>query len=170
MRQAADLACLSIGGLYHYFPTKQDLALHGIQYETLYRSCQDFHQQHIALAHEHPQEYFAIYFRYLITAILFARPAVYAATTLGEDISTVLAHSIDALVVEFTRALSPIAPQMSEGRLQTLGRAVRRFALATLFDATSTDEELYNEFDLLIGGALRREQVDADRVPVLARL
>ena len=31
MRMAARTACLSVGGLYHHFPTKRDLVLHGMQ-------------------------------------------------------------------------------------------------------------------------------------------
>jgi len=46
MRQAAHAACLSVGGLYHYFPTKRELLLYTLQPDTLDRRCQDFQREH----------------------------------------------------------------------------------------------------------------------------
>src|SRR5258708_10463699 len=58
MRHAAQAACLSIGGLYHYFPTKRDLMLHGLCPEATHRHCQDFHAQFGYLADLHPERHF----------------------------------------------------------------------------------------------------------------
>ncbi len=42
MPQAAYAACLSIGGLYHYFPTKRDLILHGLDFGARKRRCDEY--------------------------------------------------------------------------------------------------------------------------------
>ena len=42
MRQAARAAHLSLGGLYHYFPTKGDLVLHALKPEAVARLCAEF--------------------------------------------------------------------------------------------------------------------------------
>src|SRR4030095_8768277 len=43
MRQAARAAHLSLGGLYHYFPTKRDFVLHALKPEAVARLCAEFH-------------------------------------------------------------------------------------------------------------------------------
>ncbi len=157
MRQVADVTSLSIGGLYHYFPTKRDLALHGIQIETIDRLCQDFHQQFDHLASVNPRQYFDIFYRSLMECTLFMRPSAYAAWGLGVDVFAMVSANIEAAVAEFATALRPLAPNLSETHIQALARAVRRFSLATLIDTTSSNEEIRKEFYLLIGGVLDRE-------------
>jgi len=49
MRQAARAAHLSLGGLYHYFPTKGDLVLHALKPEAVARLCAEFHGRHADL-------------------------------------------------------------------------------------------------------------------------
>lgn len=157
MRQVADAACLSIGGLYHYFPTKRDLALHGIQTETIDRLCQDFHQQFTHLASVNPRLYFAVFYRSLVEGILFMRPSAYAASELGVDVFAVVSKNIRAAEAEFAAIFRLLAPGLPEIQIQTLARAVRRFSLATLIDTSSTNEEIRKEFYLLIGGSLDKE-------------
>ena len=41
MRDAAKAAYVSVGALYHYFPTKRDLVLHPLKQEPLERFCHD---------------------------------------------------------------------------------------------------------------------------------
>ena len=50
MEQAASAACLSVGGLYHYFPTKRELLLFTLQPDTLNRRCQAFLRRCVACA------------------------------------------------------------------------------------------------------------------------
>lgn len=154
MREAADVACLSIGGLYHYFPTKHDLVLHGIQAETLHRLCQDFHQQFTHLVRVDPQQYFDVFYRHLIEDALFMRPSVYAASELKIDFFTIISKGLEMLIVEFVETLRLLDSTLPEDRLHTLARAVRSFLLAALVDTSSTNEELRNGFYLLIGGYL----------------
>jgi AcrR family transcriptional regulator len=154
MREAANVACLSIGGLYHYFPTKRDLVLHGIQDETLHRFCDDFHQQFTHLVHVNPQQYFDAFYMHLVESALFMRPSVYAATELRIDIFTIVSKSVEFVVAEFVESLRLLDSTLPEERLKTLAGAIRSFFLAALVDTSSTNEELQNEFYLLIGGYL----------------
>ena len=57
MRQAARAAHMSLGGLYHYFPSKRDLVLFGISPEMLGRSCADFHERLGHLAETDPARF-----------------------------------------------------------------------------------------------------------------
>jgi AcrR family transcriptional regulator len=162
MRQVADTACLSIGGLYHYFPTKHDLALHGIKTETISRLCQDFHQQNAHLASNNLRLYFNLFYQNLVKCILFMRPSAYAASELGVDVFEMVSKNIEAAAVEFATTLRLLAPTLPEAHIQTVARAIRRFSLGTLIDTTSTDEDIRKEFYLLIGGSLDKEGVFLD--------
>jgi AcrR family transcriptional regulator len=86
MRQAARVACRSVGGVYHYFPTKRALVLHGVQEVTLERLCHDYFQQLVPLAATNPQGYLDAYQAAMVRATLFVRPSVYAALTLGDAV------------------------------------------------------------------------------------
>ena len=154
MQEAADVACLSIGGLYHYFPTKHELVLHGIQAETLQRFCQDFHQQFTDPVHVNPQQHFDAFYSYLIEATLLMRPSVYAATELRVDVFAIVSKSMEVLIAEFIDNLRLLNSTLLEDRLNTLARAVRSFLLAAVVDTSSTNEELHDGFYLLIGGYL----------------
>lgn len=167
MRQAADISCLSIGGLYHYFPTKRDLVLHGLHVETLQRLCQDFHQHSSHLISVNLRQYFDVFYRYLIESILFLRPSALAIVELEADAFTQLYQTLDTVMVEFVETFRLLAPTLPDAHIQTLARAVRRFCLATLIDATSTQEELRREFYLLIGGSLDREGAFLEIPPFL---
>src|SRR5690349_12680270 len=50
MRQAARAACISVGGLYHYFPSKRDLVLHGLSWEARDRLCCEYRERIADLA------------------------------------------------------------------------------------------------------------------------
>ncbi len=167
MRQAADISCLSIGGLYHYFPTKRDLVLHGLQVETLSRLCQDFHQHSFHLISINLRQFFDFFYHYLINSILFLRPSALATIELETDAFARLYQTLDIVMVEFIKTFRLLAPTLPDVHVQTLARAVRRFCLATLIDATSTQEELRREFYLLIGGSLDREGTFLEVSPFL---
>jgi AcrR family transcriptional regulator len=85
MRQAAEAACLSIGGLYHYFPTKRDLVLHGLCPETLYRLCEDFHATFGYLTTLDRQRYLNEGIEVVVRQVGFFRPAIHAALELGAN-------------------------------------------------------------------------------------
>ena len=87
VRQAARAACLSMGGLYHYFPTKRDLVLFALQPETLDRRCQDFHREYGELAARDPRLYFDLYVDFAVQGVRLWQPAIQAALEMGSRLS-----------------------------------------------------------------------------------
>src|SRR5947199_6465659 len=85
MHQAARAACLSIGGLYHYFPTKRDLVLYTLQPDVLEERCQDFHRKHSELAAQDPRRYFDRYVDFALQGMRLWQPAIQAALELGVE-------------------------------------------------------------------------------------
>lgn len=157
MRQAASLACLSIGGLYHYFPTKRDLVLHGLSLEAVLRHCQDFHDQFGELAERDPDRYIREGFDFLVTFVSFCRPAIYAALELGTDsFWEVINIVLTGTILDFEAVLRRLVPRISEEDLQLCGRAVRRSLCAALLDKTVAPHELRDELRVLMDGYVSR--------------
>jgi AcrR family transcriptional regulator len=153
MRAAARAACLSVGGLYHHFPTKRDLVLHGIQYEVIARYCQEFHDSHADLVETDPAAFLDAYVGFITVAIAFIRPAFHAAIELGlkapEDI---LEPTLAAASDEFTKTFRAAFPGASEEDIYQAGRAIHRSIVAALLDKTMTAEEFRKEVLVLING------------------
>jgi AcrR family transcriptional regulator len=61
MRDAARAAYLSVGALYHYFPTKRDLLLHALTQEALDRFCTDFLKDSFGLKSDDPRAFLDAY-------------------------------------------------------------------------------------------------------------
>ena len=129
MREAAHAACLSVGGLYHYFPTKRDLALHPLQPEALLRTCQDFHAAYGHLAEQDPAAYLDAYLDFLASTAGFLRPAVWAALELGVaelQESLALGFGMPAIYDEFLGLLGRALPDADQRDIPGLANAVRR--------------------------------------------
>jgi AcrR family transcriptional regulator len=157
MRQAARAACLSVGGLYHYFPTKRDLVLHGLCPEALLRVCQDFHAQSGQLADLDPQRYLDEGIGVIVEHVSLCRPAIHAALELGADsfwgvIDTLLTNS----AIDFEVHLRRLYPEVSEQDLQQWGRAIRRAICAALLDKSVPPDELRDELRTLVDGYVVR--------------
>ena len=157
MRQAAHAACLSVGGLYHYFPTKRDLVLHGLYPEALLRVCQDFHARSGHLSAVDPRRYIDEGIEVLVEHVSLCRPAIHAALELGTDafwgvIDTLLTNS----TFDFEIHLARLYPSMSELDLQQWGRAIRRAICAALLDKSVTPDELRDELRLLVDSHVSR--------------
>jgi len=157
MRQAAHAACLSVGGLYHYFPTKRDLVLHGLCPEALLRVCQDFHARYGHLSDRDPQCYLDEGIGVVVEHVSLCRPAIHAALELGTDafwgvIETLLTNS----TFDFEVHLRHLYPAVSEQDLQQWGRAIRRAICAALLDKSAAPEELRDELRLLVDGRALR--------------
>lgn len=151
MREAAAAACLSIGGLYHYFPTKRDLVLHGLCPAALRRACEDFHAQFGYLAQFDPKRYLDEGLESIVKNVGLCRPAVHAALELGsasfwEVIDTLLTDT--ALDVEV--ALRRAVPEVSDQEAQRCGRAIRRSVCAALLDKGISPDELRSELRILV--------------------
>ena len=159
MRQAAAAAGLSIGGLYHYFPTKRELVLHGLCLEAILRRCQDFHTQFEHLAEVDPQQYVKEGIDLIVSHVGFCRPALHAALELGtesfwEVIETLLTGTEQAFEVNLQRQL----PEASNQEVQRCGRAINRALCAALFDKRISPDELRDELRILFDGYASRTQ------------
>ena len=161
MQQAARAACLSIGGLYHYFPTKRDLVLHGLCPEAIFRFCQDFHARLGHLAYIDPERYLEEGIEVIVEQIGFCRPAIHAALELGTDsFWDVIEPLLAGTTQEFEVNLRRVAPEMNDEELHRWGRAIRRTMCAALFDKNITPDELRDDLHMLAFGHLKRVRRD----------
>ena len=157
MRAAADAACLSIGGLYHYFPTKRDLVLHGLRPEALLRVCQDFHAEFGHLSEVDPRRYIDEGIEVIVEHVGLFRPAIHAALELGttsfwEVIDTILTNT----TYDFEVHLRRLFPEVDDQELAQWGRAIRRSICAAFLDKSVTQDELRAEFRLFMEGHANR--------------
>jgi AcrR family transcriptional regulator len=153
MRLAARTACLSVGGLYHHFPTKHALVLHGIQPEAITRYCQDFHDTFAYLANSDPLAFLDAYTNFVTEAIEFIRPAVHAALELRlESLENILEPSLTAASHEFNTRLGAAFPTASQQDLSKAGRAIHRAIVSALFDKNITAQEFRGEISALMNG------------------
>ena len=167
IREAAEAACLSIGGLYHYFPTKRDLVLHGLCPEALYRLCDDFHAEFGHLTMLDPQRYLHEGIETVVKEIGFCRPAVHAALELGYDsFWEVIEALLSATALDFETHLRQAAPGLSDEDVHRCGRAIRRAICAALLDKSITATEFRDELRMQVDGLLslmaRAEQALGD--------
>lgn len=123
MRAAADAACMSIGGLYHYFPTKRDLVLHGLDEAARARLC---HENRAAIADVAAwglSRWVESYLDLSQRMFGFLRPAVQAALELGaEEFQAQLDSGLTLHVAELLEALRVLAPAIPERDLAALAR------------------------------------------------
>ena len=75
MREAARTACISIGGLYHYFPTKRDLLLYGLDTDARDRLCVEFREAVATFASWRPDDAIDAYLRHSREMLAFVRPS-----------------------------------------------------------------------------------------------
>lgn len=157
MRQAAQAACLSLGGLYHYFPTKRDLVLHSVRPEALRRLCDDFHAEFGHLAQRDPQRYMQEGVNIVVKQMSFYRPGVYAALELGnESFWEVIETLLTSTSLQFEERLQMLYPAISEDELQQWGQAIRRSICAALLDKRVSPDQLRDELRMLVASYANR--------------
>ncbi|HET7767954.1 MAG TPA: TetR/AcrR family transcriptional regulator [Chloroflexota bacterium] len=157
MRRAAEAACMSVGGLYHYFPTKRDLVLHGLQPAALGRHCEEFHARFGHLVVADPRRYLEKGIEAVVGQVGFCRPALHAALELGsESFWAVIENLLSATALDFEVNLRRLVPEESDAELSRCGRAVRRAICAALLDKSVSAEELRDELLLVVHGHLPR--------------
>ena len=155
MREAAYAACLSIGGLYHYFRSKRELALHPLQPEALLRTCHDFHGAYGYLGERDPARYLEAYVDFLARTALFLRPAVWAALELGAaefQEGLALGFGMPALYDEFVGLLARALPDAETRDLPALADAVRRSVIGALLEKETGEAELRAALAALLNG------------------
>jgi AcrR family transcriptional regulator len=168
MRQAASAAGLSLGGLYHYFPTKRDLVLHGLCPEAILRRCQDFHSQHDHLVLRDPRRYLDEGIQVVVEHVEFCRPALSAALELGADqFWTVVETLLASTALTFEESLARLYPQASPDDVKRWGLAIRHSVCAALLDKSVSPDQLRDELRVLVRGYRRRVE-GAGRTPASA--
>lgn len=146
MRQAAHAAHMSLGGVYHYFPSKRDLALFGVSSEALQRSCKEFHERYAHLARTDPEAFLAASLDALVEVVTFCRPALVAAIDLGADAAL---DAIDAAMGvtldEFAGPLRAVRPDLGDAELKAVQRALRHAVIGAALDRSATPSDLHRE-------------------------
>lgn len=157
MRDAARAAYLSVGGLYHYFPTKRDLLLHALTQEALDRFCSDFLKGSFGLKADDPRAFLDIYADFCARTCLFARPAAQAAVELGtETFWPVLDASMQNGLDNFLEALRRVTPGLDDSQALLLAQSIRRVLLAALFDRSMTADDIRTGVRTLVESAIAR--------------
>lgn len=153
MRQAAQAASLSVGGLYHHFATKEELVLHGIQPVTIARCCTDFHAGAANLARTNPPAYLEAYLDFLTDMVRFIRPSVCAALELRlETLEATLAPTLATANNAFSATFRAAFPSADDADVVQAGRSLHRALVAALFDRSMTQTELRSELMALLHG------------------
>jgi AcrR family transcriptional regulator len=154
MRDAARAAYLSVGGLYHYFPTKRDLLLHALTQEALDRFCSDFLKGSFGLKTDDPRAFLEMYAEFCARTCLFVRPAAQAAVELGtETFWPVLDASMQNGLDNFLEALRRVAPGLEESEMLALAQSIRRVLLAGMFDRSMTADDIGSGIRTLVEAA-----------------
>jgi AcrR family transcriptional regulator len=153
MRQAAQAACPSVGGLYHYFPSKRDLVLHGLNPAALERRCADFWARSRHLEAGQPAQFLEALVEAFVDKVAFVRPSVQAALELGADsLWAGFEPCIDVGIARLAEALARVAPLAARQDPQLFRRAVRRVFFAALVDPSTRPEEVRAELYVLVTG------------------
>ncbi|SHM91428.1 transcriptional regulator, TetR family [Cryptosporangium aurantiacum] len=165
MKAAARAAHLSIGGLYHYFPTKRDLVLHPLTTDFGSRYCTDLNARYAALLHTDPERYARLKIRGTARVMMAARPAVLAAVEMGLEayrstVETGLSHGLLA----FESAVGHLEPTFDADTIHTMSRSMRRILMAAVLDRTTTEAEVAADLELVFDAHLDRSRRAATAV------
>jgi AcrR family transcriptional regulator len=153
MRKAARAAHVSLGGIYHYFPTKRSLMLHSLSPGAFARLCADFHRQYGPLKDRDPGGFLEAYIDWQVQECAFVRPALWAAMELGVPIMrAAIANGIESGLRDFIEPLRAVAPELSDSDAESLGRSLRRLLFAALLDRNISSNQLRLELRALISG------------------
>lgn len=160
MRAAARAACMSVGGLHHYSPTKHELLLFGVDPAAAARLCVAFHALNGWLKVAEPSCFLAAWVDFVVDSVSFARPAVQVALELGHDTFwNTLEYGINAGLDDLAETLDFIVPTSDLAGIQTLARRLRRSLFAGYVDRSVEPDELREE----LRTALSEYRACADR-------
>lgn len=151
MREAAEAAHMSVGGLYHYFPTKRDLVLHALRPEVFARLCEDFDAQWQSRRRFEPQACLSAFVDHFVTQVVFVRPSLHAALELGSDTFwNAVGAGITAGLDDFSQFLQSVVLAVDDRDVAVLARSLRRVFFAALLDKNAGPEALHGELWALI--------------------
>jgi AcrR family transcriptional regulator len=144
---------MSVGGLYHYFPTKRDLVLHGLREDARARLCREYRSDLGDLSGWSTGRHIEVYLDLSIRMFSFAKPSVQAALELGaEELQAVLDGGLRTNVGELVETLRLVDAGIPEEDLEALARALRRVVLGALVDRHAALDETREQMRVLIGG------------------
>ena len=153
MRGAARAARMSVGGLYHYFPTKRDLVLHGLREDARARLCREHRSDLGDLSGWSAGRHVEAYLDLSIRMFSFARPSVQAALELcAGELQAVLDSGLSTNVGELVETLRLVDAGVPGEDLEALARGLRRVALGALVDRHADLDETRAQMRALIGG------------------
>lgn len=145
MRQAANAAHLSLGGVYHYFDSKRDLVLFGLNREALQAHCTEMHKFAVA-QQSHPQAQLATALEATVDLVSFCRPSLLAAIELGVGQALETAEAAtNATLDKLAEIARTVRSDVSDAEIDALARALSHTLLGAMLDRTGTREELRNE-------------------------
>jgi AcrR family transcriptional regulator len=145
MRQAAAAAHMSVGGIYHYFPSKRDLVLFVLSPDTLQRLCQK-PQLLAPLERTDSHAHLATFVEGLVRGVRLVRPAVLAAIELGVGpTADFVAATMNVSVPGFTQVVRAVRTDIGDTEAHTIDRAVRHTTLGAMLDPSVTPSELRSE-------------------------
>lgn len=166
MRAAARAAHMSVGGLYHYFPTKRDLVLHGLREDARARLCQEYRSDLGDLSGWGAGRHVEAYLDLSVRMFSFARPSVQAALELGaEELQAVLDAGLSTNVGELVETLRLVDAGVPEEDLEALARALRRVVLGALVDRQADLDETREQMRALIGGYVKEQPGGVEALP-----
>ncbi len=146
MRQAAVAAHMSVGGLYHYFPSKRDLVLFVLSPEALQRLCEQPHEMPPPMQPADSRVNLATFLEGLVRGVPFLRPAVLAAIELGAGPAFAFVETtMTVSVPDFVRAVKDVRPDIGDAEARAIDRAVRHATLGAMLDRSVSASELRNE-------------------------
>lgn len=166
MRAAARAVCMSVGGLYHYFPAKRDLVLHGLSEDARARLCQEYRSDLGDLSGWSAERHVEAYLDLSMRMFSFARPSVQAALELGAgELQEVLDSGLSTNVGELAETLRLVDAGVPEEDLEALARALRRVALGALVDRHADLDETREQMRALIGGYVKERRGGVEALP-----
>jgi AcrR family transcriptional regulator len=152
MVEAAEAACMSVGGLYHYFPTKRELVLHGLDPVARRRICADESRRLGELLRRSELSLVEFFVDTTLQLIDFMRPSVIAALDLGDG---TLQRTLDARwttdVREMVEGFQVMLPDAPVADLSALARSIRRAMLGILIEREVDMDVVRADLRRLIG-------------------
>ncbi|MFI5958658.1 TetR/AcrR family transcriptional regulator [Cryptosporangium sp. NPDC051539] len=158
MKAAARAAHLSVGGLYHYFPTKRELVLHPLTGDFGGRYCADLNAAFAPLLETDPERYVRLKLRGIARCVTVARPAFHAAVEMGlEAYEESLEASLASVSAAVEEPLRRIRPPMPDDEIRSISRSMRRVLMAAIIDRTTTEAEIVTDCERVLDSYLARQ-------------
>ncbi|QLY33592.1 TetR/AcrR family transcriptional regulator [Nocardia huaxiensis] len=165
MTQVAKHAHMSVGGLYHYFPSKRALVLFGMDPANLQRVCADFRREHATLAQTDPRALLTASLDTLAwAAIHYVQPSALAAVEL--DAGTFRAALEEVLTTELIGLMETVAlahPELTTAQAEELQLSLRRVCTLAFVDPAMTRSQLRDQLQATLDGTLLHSGGAADR-------